>query len=241
MGEVNRHPKGRGRGSLPVEMVGRKFHRLTVMCFEEKRGKQLFWKCLCDCSKETVVLGTALRVGKTKSCGCLRRDFNFKHGHAGDNSKSATYVAWTHAKSRCYDPANKKYKHYGGRGITMCDRWLESFADFLADMGEKPRRGLTLERVNNSGNYEPGNCEWRTYTDQNNNLRSNRNLEYGGIKMSMAMWTRELKFPRNLIFWRLKKGWTVEDALSTPLVKHQSIRERHRSASKSQEKLGPRH
>lgn len=132
-------------------------------------------RCLCDCGVEKSVRLVELRRGHTSSCGCLHLDKVTKHGHAQHSEVSGTYYVWQNMKRRCTDPTNGKYMDYGGRGIAVCDRWLESFENFLEDMGEKPE-GLSLERVENGGNYEPENCVWATLSEQNSNRRSRREI-----------------------------------------------------------------
>lgn len=128
-------------------------------------------RCLCDCGKEIAARLPDLRRGHTTSCGCLQLDKVTKHGHSSRSHTSSTYLAWQNMKRRCTDPKNKKYIDYGGRGVTVCTRWLSNFEAFLEDMGEKPNQ-LTLERADNSGNYEPDNCVWATVSEQNTNRRN---------------------------------------------------------------------
>lgn len=128
--------------------------------------------CLCDCGQETLVYCASLRTGNTKSCGCLRGE---THGQSnfwkkGGRKESKEYKAWCHAKSRCSNPNYPKFEHYGGRGITMCQEWRDSFLAFFTYMGKCPK-GLTLDRIDNEGNYEPGNCQWATRSQQNKNRR----------------------------------------------------------------------
>lgn len=154
----------------PLDLRGQVFARLTAL---EPVGKnnagQYIWKCLCECGSEHTVAGTALVEGHTKSCGCYARDVaglaTRKHGQ----SRTPEYGAWKNAVSRCSNTANKQYDCYGGRGIQVCDRWLNSFERFYEDMGESG--GLTLERVNVNGNYEPSNCTWADTYDQAYNTR----------------------------------------------------------------------
>lgn len=154
------------------DICGLKFGRLTVNEFVEVRKSCAYWLCSCECGNEKVVRGDSLRLGYIKSCGCLRNETaavncekTISHGH----SRTPLYRVWSSMKSRCGNPASPAYKHYGGRGISVCDRW-QKYENFFADMGYPPP-GLTLERIDVNGNYEPSNCKWATWAEQNRNKR----------------------------------------------------------------------
>lgn len=154
-----------------VDRTGQKFSRLTVVCRAESRilsGKlRTYWRCQCECGEEIEVLAESLVTGNTKSCGCAK-NWWWSKTHA--LSKSKTYSAWAAAKSRCLNSDHPSYRHYGGRGIQMCKRWRDSFEAFLSDMGCAPG-GLELDRIDNDGDYEPGNCRWTTRSEQLRNRR----------------------------------------------------------------------
>lgn len=152
-------------------MTGQRFGRWLVLEFSHMRGKQAYWLCVCDCGTKKPVSGGSLRAGGTFSCSCSRRGkpIAAKHGHTRGRwwgqPRTPEYVSWQAMIARCEYPKAKRYERYGGRGITVCQRWRESFAAFLQDLGPRPE-GTTLNRIDNDGNYEPGNCQWVTPEQQ---------------------------------------------------------------------------
>lgn len=138
------------------------------------------------------------------------------HWRHGYSAAHPTYRVWTDMKRRCVNPKHKAYPRYGARGISVCERWLNDFAAFVADMGEKPE-GMTLDRIDNAGPYSPENCRWATWREQNNNRRSTRKLEWDGRTQSLRQWSRELGINHVTLRRRLEHGWTVERALTTPV------------------------
>lgn len=200
------------------DAIGIKFGRLTVQeripspdNIVDRRPR---YRCLCDCGKLTEVTGRSLRSGKTKSCGCLSRErvsmlCRTQGGLAGANWP--TYVTWYHMIARCEDHPN-----YAGRGIVVCDRWKGSFAAFLEDMGPRPSRAYSIERVDNDGNYEPGNCRWATRHEQARNTRGNHLVTIGGRRMIVTDWAKENGIGVGLVYNRTARGWTIERALTQP-------------------------
>ncbi|HJY92490.1 MAG TPA: hypothetical protein VJ255_19550 [Candidatus Acidoferrum sp.] len=138
-----------------------RFGRLTVVRFSHTQTKNKRFLCRCDCGVEIIVIGNNLTRGHSTSCGCFQREgkAQVRHGHAPKAGITQTYLSWAKMKQRCLNPKQVQFKWYGGRGITVCERWL-IFDNFLADMGERPSRKHTINRINNDGNYEPSNCEW---------------------------------------------------------------------------------
>ena len=167
-----------------IDLTGLRFGRWTVLHYKETVNKQPYWSCRCDCGAESAVLGMTLRSGGSRSCGCLRRELNTKrstiHGQTigrwEGKGPTPEYIAWRGMISRCYNPKTKRFEDWGGRGITVCDRWRSSFLAFLEDMGRRPSLDHSIDRYpNNDGNYELGNCRWATPKEQASNRRMSKN------------------------------------------------------------------
>lgn len=158
---------------MPIsDISGQRYGRLTVVSIIKRRtkGNGVIWQCRCDCGNTALVASGNLRSGGTKSCGCWRSERLVKHGHA-TNGSTATYSSWKSMLTRCKNKDRRGYKHYGGKGVKVCDRWLD-FANFLEDMGEKPSPGWHIDRIDPSGDYEPANCEWVSPSE--NSLRMHK-------------------------------------------------------------------
>jgi len=167
---------------MKIDLMGQKFGRLIVIGIHSRTDKNLYWLCQCECGKIRRNAGYLLRKGIVNSCGCYHRDLITKHGdssHYLPNKKVSTeYFSWESMKARCFNPKNQNFCRYGGRGITVCERWKSSYSDFLKDMGRKPFPSATIDRINNDGNYEPSNCRWASKKEQSANKR--QRTIYGG-------------------------------------------------------------
>ena len=197
-----------------LNLVGQKFGRLTVIADAGNRRKQSLWECLCDCGNLVKVMAGYLKSNHTKSCGCLKIDIHTIHGQAVRASYSKTYAAWVDMTQRCNNPRNKAYKNYGARGITVHPRWL-NFKTFYEDVGDIPKN-MTIERINNDGNYEPGNWRFATRKEQASNRRTNRWVEYNGETKTMTQWAEDLGLRPTTLRGRLNK-WSIDRALTLPV------------------------
>lgn len=203
----------------PADLTGQTFNMLTAIQEDGKSGTHTMWLCRCSCGSEKLkrVRASELISGGVRSCGCIvreqaRRNIREKmttHGQSG----TRIYQIWLAMKNRCLRKSNRQYKDYGGRGIAVCDRWLESFENFYSDMGDPPSDAHTIERRDNDGGYTPENCMWATRQEQSNNKRSNRLVTYGGQTLTITQWARELGIPPMTIHNRIKRGWSIQDAL----------------------------
>lgn len=203
---------------MPVkDLSGKKFNYLTVIKQEgfvvrdKGRKGNALWLCRCECGNTTIVDSSKIQSGRKKSCGCMKDSHKTTHGM----SRTATYQTWENMIQRCTNPNATKFHQHGGRGIAVCQRWLESFANFLADMGEKPD-DKTLDRINNDGNYEPSNCKWATKEEQANNTRANRYFETSQGVYTMAQIARIVGVTPQSIEERVKAGTRGDDLLRPP-------------------------
>lgn len=184
---------------LRVDLTGEKIGRLQIIKRIESDNKRyVMWECFCDCGKMTNVRTCDLRSGNTKSCGCYRSyvsgSIRKTHGKSSrDNKRVAEYDAWICMKSRCNNKNISNYSDYGGRGIKICERWEDSFDNFLSDMGEKPSPLHSVERRKNNLGYSPDNCYWATIEEQSRNKRNNRWYDHGGKRMILTDWAKYFK------------------------------------------------
>jgi hypothetical protein len=197
-----------------IDLKGVRFAYLVVTerAGADKHG-HVMWLCQCDCGKQKVVKGHKLLSGDYKSCGCMHH----KYGHG--QSDSRLYHIWRTMKARCVDTNSHKYHAYGGRGITICDEWLNSFESFYDwAMANGYREDLSIDRIDNDDNYDPSNCRWASAKEQANNTRANRNIEYNGESHTLAEWADIKGLTKSALHHRLSRGWSISDALSTPML-----------------------
>jgi hypothetical protein len=200
------------------DITGQRFGRLAVKQFAGRsRHRKALWECLCDCGNVTIVVGSDLRNGRTNSCRCLHKELLKKRATTHGETRSPEYIIWNLMRQRCMNPNATNSHRYIGRGITICERWSK-FENFLQDMGRRPSPELTLDRINNDGNYEPGNCRWGTEEQQHNNTSKSKFLSFNGETLTIAQWARKLGIKYMTLYTRIiSLGWTAEMALSTPV------------------------
>lgn len=196
--------------------TGKQYGKLTVLGFSHV-NRQAYWLCQCECGKTTVVRGSNLRKKTTTSCGCAQSRSNGMSG-------SPEYKVWQQIKERCYNPKNKAYRNYGSRKIEVCERWLESFNNFYEDMGARPFKGATVERIDNAKGYSKDNCKYATRHEQMANCRTTRLLSLNGETKCMSQWARDIGVDTKTLAYRLKQGWTLEKALTTPATPPEETR-----------------
>ena len=207
------------------DLTGQKFGRLTcVKDAGRARSKSVLWLCNCDCGEEVTVVSASLISGNTKSCGCVSSELTAKrnttHGLSmGENGKETRlYGVWKAMKQRCVNPSSPDYGNYGGRGITVCGEWMDykNFHDWAETSGYKI--GLTIERVDRNGNYEPANCEWIPSEAQAKNRSNNHIISWRGKKKTLTDWSKALGIDASLLRYRLK-AWGVDRAFTASVGK----------------------
>lgn len=196
------------------DLSGCRFGRLSAIERQGSRRNNALWLCRCDCGNELHVISGHLRSGHTQSCGCAHQ----KHGHTSRSGSSPTYRSWANMVGRCTQPSSPAFAYYQSQGVTICERW-RSFENFLADMGERPTLGHSIDRhPDMTGNYEPGNCRWATKKQQANNRKDNTFVEFRGTQMTIADLARFANVPYELLQKRIVRfKWPIEEAVTRPL------------------------
>lgn len=194
-------------------MIGKSFGSLVVISEEprNKRGHKMY-KCKCVCGGTITTLGASLRAGSVKSCCFIG---NKKHGLW----KSKEYKTWSALKDRCLNHNSVSYKNYGGRGIKVCEKWINNFENFLQDVGFAPSNKHSIERLNTNGHYEPANVKWATAKEQANNRRSSVYITFNGVTKSKTDWCIYLNIPKSTFHNRIRRGWTLEKTINEPVKK----------------------
>ena len=206
-----------------IDLSGRRFGKLTVLRRTTNRGNKTMWECECDCGSVTVVSGSNLVQGNVKSCGCLWKEtvpsVNKEKRTRHSESNTKLHKTWCNMRYRCNNPNCKFYSNYGGRGIKICKEWeiYENFRDWSLANGFE--EGLSIDRIDNDGNYEPTNCRWVETKTQINNRRVSHNLTYQGVTHTIAEWSDITGIKWTTIKERLKHGWSIEKVLTTKPTK----------------------
>lgn len=196
------------------DLTSQRFGRWAVIGYagKNKHGEST-WHCRCDCGTTRVVRGRDLASGHSRSCGCLCREITTTHGMTG----SPEYKSWTGIIKRCTNPNYPNYNYYGGRGITLCKRWRDSFEAFLSDVGPRPSPNHSIDRIDNDGNYEKSNCRWATRIEQQRNSRQNHLITFQGKTRCVAEWAELYGINCTTLRMRLNRGWSIERAFTEPV------------------------
>jgi len=217
-----------------LNIIGQTFDALTVLrevesiyrhIPREGRTKNIHrerrWECLCECGQIIVTNLSNLRRKPFHSCGCqsTRGQASITHG----KSLTPEHITWKSIKARCYNPSNKRFNRYGGRGIIVCDRWKNSFENFLEDMGVRPTLQHSIERIDNNGHYCPENCKWATDEEQNNNRSNNHFLTFNNKTQTLNQWIRETNLKEGTIRGRLRNHWCTPCILTIPVHKGRCV------------------
>lgn len=210
---------GDGREGANVranEITGMRFGKLVAQHRVAVKEGRWMWLLLCDCGAEVIAAASEVKRGNSTQCKSCRRNSIAKtltiHGHSGTKGQSPEYRTWREIKRRCCNFRNKAYARYGGRGIKVCERWLHSFENFFADMGPRPPCH-SIDRINNDGNYEPGNCRWATILEQNRNKSTTRRILIGGQSILLVDAAKEAGVNYKTALWRASHGWSPDQIL----------------------------
>lgn len=206
-----------------ADIKGNRYNKLVALEFSHSHQKNAYWKFQCDCGQVTTLAAHSVKRGDSKSCGCLRKqvstELNTKHGQTRQNAEyNRLYRIWSQMKRRCYLDTVKAYPRYGGRGIRVCDQWLDDFEAFKAwALSNGYKAHLTIDRRDNDGHYTPENCRWVTYKKQANNRSTNRMVIYRGEPVTLASLSDMSGIPQGTLAYRLDNGWSPDEAASTPV------------------------
>ena len=201
------------------DLTNQKFGKLTALERVSNKKYKVAWKCRCDCGNETIVLTTNLCSKRILSCGCLKLEKLITRSTTHNQRHTKLYEVWKTMKQRCSNPNNIGYHNYGGRGIKVCDEWKNSYQVFYEwSMNNGYKEGLSIDRINNNGNYEPSNCRWADKFTQCNNTRQNKYIEINGVSKTIAQWSKDYNIPANVVRGRYyTRKWDIIKALTTPV------------------------
>ena len=216
-------------------MIGSRFGRLVVISSAPGKHGKRRWVSACDCGGQTTSYESGLLSGRSRSCGCLRLELPIARNRIGpilaahNRSRTSEYAIWAGMKQRCLNPNNSRWSAYGGRGITICDQWVDSFETFLADVGPRPSMAHTLDRIDNDGPYAPGNVRWSSASEQQlNTRRPERMIEIDGETRSIKEWASKAGIGKTAILYRLSRGYSGRDLIQ-PRLKASPGESRRRS------------
>lgn len=199
-------------------LTNQKFGRLLVVSKFGSKNNKVYWNCICDCGNNVLVTTSNLKCNKIKSCGCLKSEILTKRNIKHNQRNTKLYDIWKTIKQRCFNPNCNSYHNYGGRGITICENWKDNYNSFYQWSIENGyKEGLTIDRIDNNGNYEPSNCRWTTRLVQGNNTRTNKYITINNETKSLADWCRFYNISYFLVQQRINKSkWDIIKALTTP-------------------------
>jgi hypothetical protein len=204
-------------GRPRTDLSGQRFGKLTVISYHSSVIGAVYYLCVCDCGRIHKAIAANLKRGNTKRCAfCSGKGKVPVRNRTHGLRQTPEYVAWLNAKSRCYNPRVTHFDSYGGRGIKVCDRWLDSFENFYRDMGPRPSRKHSLDRIDVHGNYSPRNCRWATPQEQRDNYQNSVVVEFRGQKIHLRLVAEAHGRDYRKVYQRYHKGWSVERAIATP-------------------------
>ncbi len=207
-------------------LLNQRFGRLVVVEELPKQKRNAFWKCKCDCGNYSSCTSGNLKSGKIVSCGCLKLEKLLQRSTTHNQRHTHLYEVWKSMKQRCYNPNLKSYKNWGARGIKICDEWLNDFQSFYdwsyangysTENQKNEKLKLTIDRIDNNGNYEPSNCRWVNRKTQASNMRTTKLITINGETKCLAEWFRHYNLCSWTYYTRIKYGWSVEEALTKPI------------------------